>query len=304
MRASSDTRGQAAVLTILFLAFILGMCAFVLDVGSWFHSSRASQAAADAAALAGAQALPANPANAKTLAIQYANANGGGLAAANISISSGLAANDTISVHVKRTSPGFFSRLLGISTVNVPAQATARAAGVAQAQAVAPIGIFIGEPDLSGPGCPCFNSPTTLKLGKVGVPGGFHMLGLDGSKGGVSPKTIAGWITTGYPNPLPLGQYFSDPGAKWNSGQIQNALTNRIDSDLLFPIYDIVVGNGANAQYHIVAWAAFYLTGTSANGNSGQLNGYFDQITWAGIPASSPGGGGPDFGVHTVQLIG
>ena len=57
MRARSD-HGQATVLTVVFLVVLLGMAALVLDIGSWYRADRATQSTADAAALAGAQALP------------------------------------------------------------------------------------------------------------------------------------------------------------------------------------------------------------------------------------------------------
>ena len=53
-----STQGQATVLTVVFLVVLLGMAALVLDVGSWYRAKRAAQSTADAAALAGAQALP------------------------------------------------------------------------------------------------------------------------------------------------------------------------------------------------------------------------------------------------------
>ena len=58
---SKRENGQAMVLTILFLAGLLGMAALVLDVGSWFREKRQLQLTADASALAGAQALPGSP---------------------------------------------------------------------------------------------------------------------------------------------------------------------------------------------------------------------------------------------------
>ena len=57
MRTRSD-KGQATVLTLVFLVVLLGMAALVLDVGSWYRADRAVQSTADAAALAGAQKLP------------------------------------------------------------------------------------------------------------------------------------------------------------------------------------------------------------------------------------------------------
>ena len=64
MRTRNDS-GQATVLTPVFLVVLLGMAALVLDIGSWYRADRATQSTADAAALAGAQALPYDPANAK-----------------------------------------------------------------------------------------------------------------------------------------------------------------------------------------------------------------------------------------------
>ena len=54
-----DSRGQAFVLTVLFMVGLLGISALVLDVGSWFRASRASQAAADAALASMTTALEA-----------------------------------------------------------------------------------------------------------------------------------------------------------------------------------------------------------------------------------------------------
>lgn len=54
--------------------------AFVMDVGIWMQSHRATQSVADAAALAGAQELPPFTSNATTVAQQYSDKNGGGVA--------------------------------------------------------------------------------------------------------------------------------------------------------------------------------------------------------------------------------
>src|SRR5205807_10041330 len=88
MSRSKSERGQVLVLTVLALTVLLGMTALVLDVGDWFRTKRQLQATADAAALAGAQALPADPGNANSLALNYAGLNGGGVAAADVAITS------------------------------------------------------------------------------------------------------------------------------------------------------------------------------------------------------------------------
>ena len=99
MNSRSD-RGQATVLTLVFLVVLLGMAALVLDIGSWYRADRATQSTADAAALAGAQALPSNPGNANTLALQYVTKNGGGTP--TVSLSTKYLTNDTVKVNVSQ----------------------------------------------------------------------------------------------------------------------------------------------------------------------------------------------------------
>jgi Flp pilus assembly protein TadG len=302
MNTRSD-RGQATVLTLVFLVVLLGMAAFVLDIGSWYRADRATQSAADASALAGAQALPSNPANAGTLASQYATKNGGGTSTSMVS--SGLMTNDTIKVTLNRRASGVFTKLFGVRTVTVGSKATARASLMAQAKYVAPIGVNVLNPKLKGvSSCPCFGSgnPTTLPLGKTGAPGAFDLLNIDLSHGGTGPSQLATWILKGYDGWLPLGSYFSDAGAKWNSSEVQNALRSRLGTDLLFPVYDKLVGTGANAQYHVVAWVGFHLTGFTARGSSGTITGWFTEVVWTGI-ASTSSSGQINLGARVVNLI-
>ena len=302
----SKQSGQALVLTVVMLVSLLGMAALVLDVGSWYRAKRNLQATADAAALAGAQALPDTPANAPALANQYATANAPDLATKDVSISSNIVPNDRISVHVTRPSPGFFAKLFGIDSVQVGATATAQTEGMTSARYVAPITVKNTHPMLAGAGCPCFGpeNETTLPLGKTGAPGAFDLVDLEGDgQGAVGASTLADWIANGYGDYLGLGDYFSDPGAKWNNSTIQDALTQRFGTELLFPVYDTLTGTGSNASYHIIASAAFHLESVTAVGSGGSITGYFTEVVWDGIPATTAGGGGPNFGAHTVQLV-
>jgi len=306
MNLKRNQSGQALVLTVVFLVSMLGMSALVLDVGSWYRSKRNLQATADSAALAGAQALPDTPSSASGLAGQYAQKNASDLATADYSVGSNIVPNDQITVHITRPAPGFFAKLFGIDSVNVGATATAESEGMAQARYVAPITVRNTHPMLAGPGCPCYGpqNETTLPLGKTGAPGAFDLIDLNGdATGTVGASTLADWIQNGYGDYLGLGDYFSDPGAKWNNSTIQAALQARFGTELLFPVYDTLIGSGSNAKYHIIAWAAFHLESVTADGSSGSITGYFTDIVWDGIAATTAGGGGPNFGVHTVQLI-
>lgn len=299
--------GQALVTAVVFLSVLLGMTASVLDIGSWYRAQRAAQATADAAALAGAQALPDDPTAAQVLAVSYSRKNGGA-PPSTVQLSSTVNANDTIAVKAARTAPGIFSRVLGIGSADVSARATARAFMPDEAKYVAPIVVNIKHPKLSSGSCPCYGSAnaTTLTLGTTGAPGAFTMLNLDEGQnnGTVGSAELGDWLLNGFDQYLPLGRYYSDPGAKFNASEIQSALTARIGTELLFPVYDVLSGNGSNARYRIIAWAAFHLTGVkNVSGTAGTLEGWFTRTIWTGLEATSKGKPTPYLGVRSVTLV-
>jgi Flp pilus assembly protein TadG len=301
-----DQRGQAFVVTALMLTSLLGLTALVLDVGSWFRAHRQLQATADAAALAGAQALPDDPGQASGLANDYATKNTSGLQGVTISLSQTYVSNDTIKVHVKKPAEGFFSKVFGVDSVDEGASATARVAGMKSALYVAPIVVNQQHPMLTGCNGPCFGSSyqTTIPVGQTGAPGAFGLVNLDPQSGGTSgASTLADWIEHGFDKYLDIGGYASDPGVKFNSNTIQDAMNTRIGTEMLFPVYDTLSGQGANAQYHIIGWVGFFITGVDKQGNNGNVSGYFTRVIWTGIQASSAGGGGPNYGARAVQLV-
>jgi len=281
---------------------LLGFGALTADLGSWYHTGRSLQAAADAAALAGAQALPLDTGTAAGLANQYAAKNGGTIAPGGISFSQASAPNDSITVTVIGTAPSFFAKVFGINSVTLHASATAQSNELGQAFGVAPITVSKDHPMLAGSGCPCFGQATSIPLDKTGAPGAFGLINLDGSKGGNGgPNTLAGWIQNGYNGYLGLGDYPSNPGAKFNASQMQAALTARIGTILLFPVYSSLSGNGANATYNVIGWAGFYLTSFDARGSSGDIYGHFTQVAWTGIEATT-NTSQPDYGARIIKL--
>jgi hypothetical protein len=301
-----DSRGQAAVLTVLFLTVLLGATAMSLDVGSWFKAKRQLQATADAAALAGAQGLPQGTGAATALAIQYASDNGGTLDASGISFSTDMTPDDTISVKMSAPAPGFFSKLFGLNTVTVGAHAAARTDNINEARFAAPIGVNVSHPYLSGPGCPCFDQPTTLTLNMVG-PGGFKLLNIDGSTGGTNPHTLADWMEHGLDAWMPVNtDYYSDPGSKFNDSGMQQALQDNLQGDLLFPVYDRVDAQGSNLFYHVIGWVGFHLTDKQVQGNGGTISGWFTNVIWEGLQGqtgNNNGNNASDFGASSVQLV-
>jgi Flp pilus assembly protein TadG len=306
MKLGKREEGQAIVLTVFALVAMLGMCALVLDVGSWFRTHRRLQGTADAAALAGAQDLPTDPAGAQSLALSYANQNGGNVLSADIVVSSTYNTNDTISVKAAKNESGNFSKVLGINSADLTTTAKARVDAPSQAKFVAPMTVDCSHPliqDCNGGHTPTFNVATDMDFQPLGAPGAFGMLNLSG---GTNPGASeeANWILHGFDQYLGLGLYRSDPGAKFNSQNIQSALDARIGTVLLFPVYKSLTGTGQNAVYDIIGWIGFHLTSYNVHGNSATLHGYFTEFIAQGILPSGGSGSPKTLGVKSIQLIG
>jgi Flp pilus assembly protein TadG len=313
MNVRKSESGQAIVLMVISLAVLTGMAALVLDVGVWMRTDRRLQATADAAALAGAQQLPNSPGNARSLALDYANRNGGDVLAANITVSSMFNPNDTIQVRAQKNQPGIFSRILGVDSTDIHASAKARADTPYSVRYVAPMVVscahnYIQNCNNNGR-TPDFGMDTTLNFDKMGAPGAFGMLNL--SKGSGTPGTSeeAQWIQRGYDQDLDVNkEYRSDPGAKFSSSEISGALDTRLANGipLLFPVFEkdksLTDGGGQVTSYYIIGWIAFHITSYEIHGNNATLHGYFTEYIAKGILSSS-GSGSPNYGVKSIQLI-
>jgi Putative Flp pilus-assembly TadE/G-like len=305
MNKFRDQRGQALVMSVAFLTVLLGCAALVLDVGSWYRADRHAQTAADAAALAGAQGLNESAGLARTLAQDYADKNGGGVTAADITITGG----DTVRVQVNRPAPGFFAKLFGLNSVRAHAVAAARVAMPAQALHVAPIVVNEKHPDLLN-----FGKPTELEYyhlttgggggGGSGPdgPGSFGFINLDPSVSNPPTSTMGDWIRDGFDRYMDTGKYDARTGNPFSSTHIGDSLNDRIGEELLFPIYRKLTGGGSGAKYEIVGWIGFHLTGTDLTGSNEKLYGWFTRVIWEGIQAHS-GSGSYSPGVGVIELV-
>lgn len=305
-------RGQAVLLTVLFLFVLLGAAVLTIDVGAWYREQRQAQATADQAVLSGAQTLPVSSTQALADTQTYADKNGGAVLAGSLKLLSGLVPNDTVTVTIQRPAPNFLAQVFGIGSVTVHASAAARAGLPLSVYGAAPIVVSKQHPLLSGPGCPCFNQETTLPLDKQGAPGAFGFVDFDNTGSNGNPP-LAGWISNGYPGQLDLGDYDSDPGAKMN-GSLTTALNGVEGTDLLLPVFDTLGGTGSTAQYNVIGWVGFHLdcfglavSATNCqnqNGNNQTLTGYFTKVIWTGLLSTTGSNNNePDYGVYSVNLV-
>jgi Flp pilus assembly protein TadG len=142
-----NERGQVLPWVALMMVLLLGMGAFVLDIGHAFYCYRELQAATDAAALAGAQSL--NNASPTTIATNFSAVAGGNNTNANLP-SVSMAPNypqyaclsgvtqascvgpenaNAIQVKEQVVIPTFFARVLGINQMTLSAVSTAAILG-------------------------------------------------------------------------------------------------------------------------------------------------------------------------------
>ena len=302
MRRVRDDKGAAAILMVLISTALLAVTTLAVDVGSWYRADRQLQSKVDAAALAGVQELPYDPGKASSVALDYASKNGGG-AIPSVSVSG---ANDTINVVGEDTAPGIFSKLLGIDSVTVHAEASAKVSGIGKAKYVAPLTVSDQHPMLqcarTKPPASCYG-PTTIFEDKLStVPGAFGLISLDTSNPGSS--TVADWIQNGYSGALSANQWYdSAPGAKFNSTEIQGAMNSAISKgqDLLFPVYasnPAPYGQGSNGHYYIIGWVVFQPTSMGSQGGHSTVNGIFKGMIWDGLEGSV----GQSFGVRIISL--
>jgi Putative Flp pilus-assembly TadE/G-like len=304
MTRHKQSCGQAYVITILFLVVLLGAAAAVLDVGSWYRAHRSLQATVDAAALAGAQALPQSTGNASALASDYASKNGGG--SMKVTFSSKVVPSDTITVEGTRPAPGFFAKVFGINSITVRAHASARAGLLTQAKWVVPIVVDEKHPKLQCSPNPCSGSTELVyqhfkKNGQPDGSGNFGFINLTAEGQGAS--NLGDLIQNGWDQYMDLGDYDAVTGNEFSSTNIGDNLDVRIGDVLLFPIYRKLIGTGTNAQYEIVGWAGFRLTGMDLKGTNEKLFGEFVSVTWDGMQAESASQASQDFGVKNVSLV-
>jgi hypothetical protein len=311
MSRHKQSRGQAYVLTVLFLVVLLGMAAAVLDAGSWYRADRALQATVDAAALAGAQALPEDSGEASALANEYATKNGGG--SITVSFDTQVFEDDTIIVEGSRPAPGFFAKVFGVDSVTVNARAKARAGLPAAAKWVAPIVVNVKHDMLqncpSDPPCKDDTSLEYYHLKNKGEQndgaGSFGFINLTGDNG-VGSNELGKWISEGFDQFLDVNQdYLVSTGNPFSSTNIKGALDEKVKEGdiLLFPVYDKLTGTGNNAKYHIVGFAAFVITSMDLSGSNEKFYGHFVSVTWEAVQAGSVSSAPPNFGVKNVSLI-
>jgi Flp pilus assembly protein TadG len=306
-----NERGQAMVLSVLFVVAMIGFAALVVDVGAWFRGQRHLQTVADAAALAGAQDLP-NTSTAQATAATYAQENWAGVTPPTVTFP------DPNTIDVQATQPvnGVFSRVYGaaFSTIDVHAHARARAGVPSSVKNIAPLVVNQSQPMLTGAGCsqttPCFGPThsTTLNFNETSLTSsmfGVININCPGALAtchdAADSNDIVGWINDGFQGYVSVNSWY--PAATGEKiGPVRDALIDNENRPLLFPVFD--TADNVAKNFHVVSWSAFVITNvTKWQPADKRIVGYFTEVIVSGF-LSGTGSGPPNYGVKVVGLVG
>ncbi len=247
----SDQGATAIMVAVLSIA-LLELTAVVVDAGALYSERRQIQTGADAAALAGVQELPGDPAAAVAVAEQYASANAVEATDVSFVVQGTYSANDTLVARMQDPDFGlFFARFLGMNEAPVGAQATAVIASPTSfGRGVMPFGIMSAEPSGAAEFGYPFNTLVTLKKSAANVhAGNFQFLNLTSQRG---KRVILTALEDGgvdepvYSDTL----YDTEPGL--DGGNVPDALRKWVDAGHKYCSFEDVVELDADGMVNIL----------------------------------------------------
>lgn len=299
MCRSGDERGAALVLVAAALVALLGFSAMVVDVGVLYLNREQLSNAADAAALAGAQFLPDDPATAISTARHYAAQNGIQADEVTVNVS---ADGYAITVDVQRQVSLYLEKVFGDDAAQVTSYAKAQTGGVDEVWGVAPLGI----------------SDQTLQYGtlyslKAGGGGGEHGNFGALALGGYGAGNYEDNLREGYDGWLKIGDVVeTEPGNM--SGPTERAIEDRISGHesctfddyclncprvIMTPVYQYLGELHGRSQVKVVGFASFFLDGVTGHGHDSYVNGYFIKRLTSDARSNT----GDDYGLRSVKLV-
>lgn len=294
-------RGSALVLVALALTVLLAAVALVTDVGIIFLNRVQVANAADAAALAGVQALPADETRAVLLAQDYGTRNN--VPDINVEVTEN---KREIKVTAQRTTNLLFARIMGYTTTSAQAQARAKLEPLTGVKGIVPLGIE--EQPL------IFGETYILKYAAGSEPGGeFHSgwLGILALQG-PGAKLYEEDLMYGFDQEVKVGNLLNIQTGNI-SGKTQSGVQYRIDQCKHIPtctpdhyekdcpkiLLVPVIKPYDSKRVQVAGFAAFLVEAVAGMGNENYITGQFLYHTISGT--SSPTG--PDNGIYVPRLI-
>jgi hypothetical protein len=289
---------------------VIGVAGLTIDVGSFLQTKQATQAHADAAALAGAQGI----ANGQwsTYAAHNFGVNNKTTESASYSLTTYLAANDSVTARVVYQAPTYFSRIFGFTSVHEESVARATVQSVHSFNgSTMPFALFnncvppVGQAVVVYGGSSCGSSSSNV--GSIQLPASGQTAGSCDSKGVPSytpigngnefDKIMNGTVPTG--NVL-VGGCLAQTQTGKGSGPGNDLFADYPNASLwplavLIPVVQQVAGQGTKGPYTVTAFEWISITGcsggagpVSCSGVSGKeidgiVLGIYDGASSAGI---------------------
>lgn len=297
-----EERGSALLLLALSFTVILGSAALVMDVGMMLNNKIQVANAADAAALAGVQALPADETAAEALAKTYASQNN----VENIMVKIDDERRK-IEVIAQRTIDLSFARVLGFEQSTASARACAVIEPCTGATGVVPLGV----PEQSF----VYGEPYILKYA-----GGDEMPDEDYHSGwlgilalqGPGAKLYLEDLKHGFDQQIEINDIINIQTGNI-SGKTYEGIQYRVDRCNHTPYcsyehYDPacprvllvpVIESYGHKKVIVTGFSAFLVDGVQGMGSENYIIGHFIQHAVSG--ASSPSG--PDNGIYVPRLV-
>lgn len=339
-RTEADERGATAIIAAALLVAVIGMGAYVIDIGAIFEERRDLQNGADAAALAVAMdcvvdgICSAAGAQPEAEAIASANSNDGQATVNETDIDFDLSNREvTVTVHTE-TSAGageidlVLAPVLGEDSQAVDATATARWDAPAGATTI-PLTISSCEWAEATSDGTVYGVYRIIHLHADGDssmcdfgPGQDIDGDGDRNEGGFGYLDSSDCTTESL-----LGDFFQGQTGAGNPGSLGCAVSDLKDKTLLIPIFDDIPSDGSLCSappgqpcYHVYGFAAFHLedldlVGTSGPGgwrNNGNICGGADRciggkfVEFVSLEEAPDWSGDPppDLGLSNVSLSG
>jgi Flp pilus assembly protein TadG len=300
LAALGNARGQSTIMLAILLPSLVGAMALGIDISVFYFNWAKLQRAADAGALAGAAYLPGNTALATSAAHDFASLNS--IADSEI-VSSVIAPdNKSITVHYSRNVPYYFARVLGLTSGQVAARATAAVQIAGGARGIVPVGVQYNTSYSYG-------QQLTLRPG-VG-PGNWSSLAL----GGTGASNYRTNLEYGYQELISVGDLvatetgvMAGPNRQGFDARIAAGLSQFpsgtfSDHSLSDPRVVVVPmvdfgGIAGASQVPVQGFAVLWITSVSADGKD--ITAFFIEQT---VPGSEPGTSGSNFGAYRAVLI-
>lgn len=326
-RRDDATSGQTLPIVCLFIVGLLVVAGAVIDLGNAYLQRQEVQRAADAAALAGAVAIPTGTYQSAAQDMAAKNDKTGD------QVSTSYNGTDTVTVTISRTASTSFLHLVGINSIPVSATASATIEAVGQIQGhVSPYAVT-EQAYANGNGTTLFVENAPGAYGTIDLPTSDNTSGgsCNGNTNKGTPSNIGSELSDQLPaGTLDVGGCLSvKSGASQPSGNVVNQMpptNNAMSQDLhglgngqyqVIPqswddstglpprlMYVPIVQSlpGGNGDATIVSFAWFYMTSATGGGSSLTINGQWVSLQLPNANQTSAYQPGVQGQVLTVQL--